>query len=593
MNDIELASETRQASRDHWRAAVAKVLKGGDVESLVTHRVDGSTLQPLYTGDDVATGGDESGWPGEAPLIRGGRSLPLPTWDIRAVVATGSPAVANAAVLEALGGGATSIELAVSTQPGANAVGIRSADDLRAALDGVLFDVAPVAVRGGVVAARWFADLVRDLSPVGGSFGLDPVGTLLATGRLPTSLDSAVAAGVDLAMEFPALTAFVASGVPASNAGASEAQEIAMALASGVTYLRALSNAGGSASSIHFEVTADVDVFATIAKLRALRHCWSTVLDAAGARQAMTVHAVSAPRHLTLVDPWVNLLRGTAATLGAVVGGADIVSVAPFHAGPLGRRMARNTQLILQAESGIGRVADPAGGSWYVESLTDDIARRAWSIVQQIDISGGLPGFDLDGLIAPVRAERARRVATRRQPITGVSEFALLGERRPDAVDVTSDARPGVDEGDGTPAAEATPLPFVRLSAPYEDLRSRTEPSPVFLANLGPASVYTARSTFAANLFAAGGVPTVADGGHSDPEAVATAFAASGCRWACLCSNDTTYAEIGAAVASALRGAGAEVVYLAGSFEVDGVDENISSGIDVIAILSALHEVSS
>ena len=330
-----------------------------------------------------------------------------------------------------------------------------------------------------------------------------------------------------------------------------------------------------------------------MAKIRALRHCWATVLETMGQPINTTqIVAISADRWLTQVDPWVNILRGTAATLGAVVGGADAVTLAPFDSatglpGDLGRRLARNTQLLLQDESGIGRVLDPAGGSWYIESFTDELAAAAWKFFQRIEAAGGpIEAVDEIGAdIAVVAQRRDQQISTRRHPITGVSEFPLLDEQRPEpAPEPPADTRAPVAEPGHVHVETAWPQD--RLADPYEELRENAGDATVFLANLGPISVHTARATFAANLFAAGGVRAVSDEGHQDADSAARAFADSGADIACICSSDDVYGELAAATAAALKQAGARRVYLAGKGDYDGVDEYIHLGVDVLDVLT-------
>ncbi len=580
-------------TREQWLAAVDKVLKGKDFDKvLVGQTLDGLRIEPLYTAADVPTLADEDGFPGFDPLLRGGDVAPLAEgrWDIRARTAHPDPKVANAQILQDLANGATSVELVLDLGVG-DGVSIRTAAELGQVLDGVLLDVAPVSLRAGVhgvIAGEWFQQVLAQRGVTGvdaaGELGIDPIGTLVTTGEADTELTAAVA----LADPSTRLRVFTASGVPASDAGASEAQEIGYILAVAVHYLRAV----GDAAQITLEVTADVDVFATVAKIRALRHCWATVLDAMGQPVTATrIVATSADRWLTEVDPWVNILRGTAATLGAVVGGAQAVTLAPFDSagglpGDLGRRLARNTQLLLQDESGIGRVLDPAGGSWYIESFTDELAKAGWSFFQRIEAAGGvLEALDEIGAdIAVVADRRDAQIATRKRPITGVSEFPLLGEQRPErGPDPQPDDRPPVPLSG---LAVATPWPVGRLAQPFEELRLANDGTTVFLANLGPIAVHTARKTFASNLFAAGGIQAVSDDGHSDPASVAAAFAASGADIACICSSDDVYAELAEPTAMALKQAGARRVYLAGRGDYPSVDEYVGLGVDVLDVLT-------
>lgn len=604
MDNLETAPD-HSPTREQWLAAVEKVLKGKDFDrTLVSRTLDDIAIAPLYTADDVATTYDEAGFPGFDPLLRGDRPAPREAgqWDIRTRVVHPDPGAANAQILQDLANGATSVELLLDLGGGAG-IGVRSVDDLDAVLAGVLLEAAPVSLRAGAhggVAALWLRDIL-DRRGVGGaepsgSLGIDPIGALVSTGELPQGLEAAIAHAVALVdTSTPRLRTFLASGSAAADAGASEAQEIGYILAVGLAYLRAMTDAGvaDAAAQITLEVTADVDIFATIAKIRALRHCWATVLEHSGQPADSTqIVAVSADRWLTAVDPWVNLLRGTAATVGAVVGGAEAVTIAAFDSatgppGDLGRRLARNTQLLLQDESGIGRVLDPAGGSWYIESFTDELAEAGWKFFQRIEAAGGpVEAVDEIGTdISIVADRRDREIATRKRPITGVSEFPLLGEQRPPRQDAPPpDGRAPVPlPGEPT---RVTAWPARRLAEPFERLRERADGATVFLANLGPIAAHTARATFAANLFAAGGIKAVSDQGHTAPESVAAAFLESGAPIACICSSDELYAELAEPTAAALKSAGAKRVYLAGKGDYPGVDEYIHLGADALDILT-------
>jgi methylmalonyl-CoA mutase len=282
------------------------------------------------------------------------------------------------------------------------------------------------------------------------------------------------------------------------------------------------------------------------------------------------------------------MLRTTVACFAAGVGGADVVTVQPFDAAlglpdAFSRRIARNTQNLLVEEGHLARVLDPAGGSWYVEALTGSLAQAAWAWFTEIERAGGLAAALDSGLvgerIAAAWDERARRVAHRTDAITGVSEFPNLAEELP------------VRE----PAAATAPsggLPRVRVAAPFEELRDRAAAAPrpprVYLATLGPAARHTARATFAANLFQAGGLETPSGDGASGLAGAATTVA-------CICGTDRDYAESAAGLARQLREAGASSVWLAGRPEpdVDGsladVDGYVFAGCDALAVLREVH----
>lgn len=640
--DLALAADFPAAGYDQWRALVDKVLKGADFDrKLVSTTYDGIAVRPLYTAADRPDATDQ--FPGQPDFARGSTAAGPAhgAWEIRQTQAHPVVAEANHRMLEDLDGGVNSLALRLDVG-GAGAIDgivIGGTDDLAALLDGVYLDLVSVVVEAGPRFAEAAELLIErwDVSGVSGderrgNLGADPLGALAATGSLPQGLAAAVETMVALATRsaaWPHVRAVHVDTAPYVDAGASEAEELALMLATGIEYLGALLDAGRSvdeaAAEIGFTVSADADVFATIAKLRAARRLWAHALAAAGAPDAASapVATRTATRMITARDPWVNMLRTTAACFAAGAGGATTVTVQPFDAAiglpdDLARRIARNTQLVLQEESHIALVSDPAGGSYYVESLTDELAARAWARFQEIQARGGLSAGLLDGSIAAalaaIREARMANIAKRKDPLTGVSEFPNLGEAAldrpvPDVAKLRDAAAQQWSGPSLTATAAATtvePLPVVGLASEFEALRdasdrhlASTGARPrVFLANLGAVAVHTARATFAKNFFEAGGIEAVGTDGYTDDAAVVAAFAASGCRIAVICSSDAVYADRASATATALRDAGATRIYLAGhpgdardALAAAGVDEFIHVGVDVLAALRTAHDL--
>ena len=308
-------------------------------------------------------------------------------------------------------------------------------------------------------------------------------------------------------------------------------------------------------------------------------------------------------------DPWVNLLRGASAALAAGAAGADAVTVLPLdHAsgpvdsdGSLGRRLARNTQLLLLEESHLGRAADPAGGSFYVESLTEQLASAGWRVLQDIEATGRIEAaIDAGAIAAEIdKSWRSRlgSLTTRSERLTGVSEFALFDEAVPAVL------------GDADGGVEAAGLPVRRLAAPFEDLRDAAdrhrmatgERPAVWVTALGSASDHSARTAWAQNMLAAGGIEPRSGPGVDSPIAAAADFAASGLPAAVITGSDDMYRLRAAATAAALADAGAALVALvcdAGTFAdrremlvSAGVNDFWEEGIDVVAALERLHGV--
>lgn len=623
-NTMPLASDFTKPDRETWMKLVEKALKGGDFEKrMVSRTSDGLRIEPLYTRADKTSEADTA-LPGTAPYVRGlHASTDGLGWSIEQIVVAGDVEAANAAVLAELEGGSNGIVLKIAA-PGQVGIPIASAADMARTLTGVYLDFAPVTLDAGLAAneaARHLKDAVTILKAPADKailrFDLDPVGTLARTGHAMTSAAEAAAEAValagDLRATFPKSRTVLVDGRVAHEAGASEGQELAFIAASLVAYLRAFDAAGVSLEDALAQMTvalaADTDLFLTVAKLRAARRLIARIAEASGSSPAaahVRLAVTSSARMMTKRDPWTNMLRTTAATLGAAFGGADAVTVLPYT-WALGRpdafayRIARNTQIVAQEESSLGRIADPAGGSWYVEKLTSDLATNAWERFQAIEKAGGILKSLDSGMIqrdiAATAATRDKAIATGRQPLTGTSAFPLLGE---DGITVSPWPETPELAGKGLVA----PLSPHRLAAPFEDLRDaadhatlRTGHTPtVFLASLGTIADHTQRTTWVKNQLAVAGIASLVCDGYADPDEAAIAFRTSGARTACVCSSDAIYAEQGARTAKALIEAGAERVLLAGrpgeletELRAAGVDQFLYAGQNAVEILTELQ----
>jgi methylmalonyl-CoA mutase len=562
--DISLASGFPPATREQWRALVAGVLAksaksaksanpgASDVDpeqALSSATYDGFELRPLYTAADLPA---DFVWPA-APARRG--------WDIRQHHAGNDPAAVNSAIRADLENGVTSIWLTLGP-------GELSADGLPRALEGVRLDLAPIALdagAGSAAAARALLALAGSTA-LSGSLGLDPIGLRARTGAAADVAELVEVAG--WTRDQPVLNAVTVDATVYHDRGGSDAQEVAIATAVGVAYLRTLADAGWDVAdafaTIEFRYAVTADQFASIAKLRAARRVWARVGELCGLDPAASVqrqHAVTSRAMLTRRDPWVNMLRATLGCFAAATAGADAITVAPFDSAigypdDFGRRIARNTQSILLDESSLGRVADPAAGSWYVESRTDAVAHSAWDEFTNIERIGGAATaleMHLTGLLGATNGQRTDAINHRREPITGVTEFAF-----PDEDPVTREPYP---------RREFTGLLWPhRWAENFEALRDRADAAParptVFLAALGTPATYSGRVGFARNLFNAGGIDSVLGDGSIDE--VVTAFRVAGTPLACLCSSDRVYGEQGDAVEAALLAAGATAVWRAG-----------------------------
>ncbi|MFD3873098.1 methylmalonyl-CoA mutase family protein [Streptomyces sp. NPDC058623] len=606
---LSLAAEFPDATHEQWQRLVEGVLRKSGKEvsgeaaeaALSTKLEDGLITRPLYTAPPDDGDGDGTGFPGFAPFVRGGtpEGTTASGWDVRQRIAGSDPVRVNEAALADLENGTTSLWLTVG--PGG-----LPAEDLGRALDGVYLDLAPIALDAGAAypaATRALLALYaeRGVAPqdARASLGIDPLGHEARTGEA-LDLPAAAALARETAAGWPGVRALTVDALPFHEAGGSAAEELGLSLSTGVAYLRALTEAGLGADAafgqIEFRYAATADQFLTIAKLRAARRLWARVAEACDSPEsgAQRQHAVTSPVMMTRRDPWVNMLRTTVACMAAGVGGADSVTVLPFDSelglpDAFARRIARNTSTVLVEESHLARVIDPAGGSYYVETLTDELAHAAWEFFRTVEKAGGQEAALRSGLVAErlagTWAARSKKLATRREPITGVSEFPSLSEKP-----VMREPLPAVPTGG---------LPRVRRDEAYEALRARSDAHlaatgarpRIFLAALGPAAAHTGRATFASNLFQAGGIEPVHDPVSVNPDTAAAAYAASGADgMAVLCSSDALYEEQAVAVADALRSAGATTVFLAGrpGSAEQAVDEYVFAGCDAVAVLSSV-----
>jgi len=629
MNDapadiLPLAADFPPASREQWLELVARLLKGAPFDrKLVARTYDGLTIQPLYAGSV----------PGQAPAGR----MAGAGWQILQRIDHPDPAAANAEARHDRDNGATGLSLVLAGSIGAYGYGVTPGEAaLARALEGIALDAAGPALE--LDTGAWAQDAGRNIAslvkrrgaPAGAAairFGFDPLGTMATTGATPMSWsETATRLGelvADLAGAGFKGPFAVADGRAIHNAGGSETQELGYVLAAATGYLRALAGCGigldDARRMIFFRLAADADQFLTIAKFRALRRLWGRVEEACGLGTApVFICAETAWRMMTKRDPHVNMLRATIAVFAAGLGGADAVTVLPFTLARglpdrFARRIARNTQLVLLAESNLARVTDAAAGSGVIEDLTDQLCRAAWALFQEIERSGGAAAALEQGLIqkkvALVRGERQAAVARRTDVLTGTSDFADLDEPEVAVLDVAPIEPP-------PPATVSLdPLPSIRLAEPFEQLRDASDRMleetgsrpKIFLANLGIPADFSPRASFARNFFAAGGIAAVSNDGfvqsslpaseaRTDLAALVAAFEGAGAALACLCASDEVYAREAVTAAAALTRAGASHLYYAGrparepELAAAGIETFIHAGCDAVAVLQAAQE---
>ncbi|MBP8947728.1 MAG: hypothetical protein KBG73_02740, partial [Candidatus Promineofilum sp.] len=478
VDDLSLRfDEFALPTADDWQTAAVDFLGGQPFEKLISPSYEGIPIRPLYRREDTADLPFAATVPGRPPFARGATAAGSlgGGWGIAQALGLGRPADFNRVLLADLQRGQTAVTLlldgptragldpdaAPPDTTGRDGLSLTTAGDAGEALRDVHLSGISLLAHGGASAVPLLALLIARQRNSGlpsdelaGCVAADPLGVLAEEGALSLPLDAAYDQMAHLASwaaaHAPRLATAAVRTDAYHDAGANAAQELAAGLATGVATLRALIERGldadTAARAIHWHMAIGGRFFMEVAKLRAARLLWTQVVEAFGGDEesaALHIHARTARRNKTAVDPHVNMLRATTEALAAAVGGADTLCVAPFDE-PLGapddfsRRIARNVQIILQQEAHLSQLIDPAGGSYAVETLTDELARAAWALFQEIERQGGMAAALESGFvhssIAAVAAKRDAALAKRRDVLVGVNQFANPAEKpRPSA----------------------------------------------------------------------------------------------------------------------------------------------------------------
>lgn len=568
----DLAGDFETFDAAAWRALAEAAIGERDFDHTLIRRTQGGLARgPVFF---------------ESTAHRPGAALPAAVdphrpWGIAQGFSDAEPETANAAILEDLAGGVSDLVLTIDPS-GRRGIAVNTAPDAARLLDGVDIGLAPVFLDAGTTL-----EIVNLFVPL---LEVAAAKTEVIRGGLGLALDAAdgyaLAAGLGEALA--GIETHTVDARAVHDAGGTEVQELAFAATGLNRAMRGLLEAGLSADvaarRIGITLAVDADIHGGIAKIRAARRVFAAVLEPFGTSQAAQrprIRAVTSFRMLSASDPWTNLIRTATAGFAAGCASIDALTVRPLtdalgRPNAFGRRLARNLHIMLQEESGIGRVADPAGGSYLHEHLSEDIAKAAWAQFRALERDGGytaaISGSTFSGAIASAYEALVDRHATGRETLVGVSQF------------VPSETKP-ILAADADWQANLPPSPFapVRIAEPFEALHARgrsasKDQRTAFLATLGTLADFNARATFAAGRLATAGLATCGAAPYADRDALITAFRKSGARLAVLCGTDTAYGESANTTATALKAAGATAVWLAGASnpDIDQVDRFIN-----------------
>ena len=651
-----LLEDFQPPNLDQWREEVERLLKGAPfAKKMFTKTLENVTVGPMYTGADTQDLPWSENLPGQWPYLRGSNAsgaqcggwlvaqeLPLPTAEefnnaLRSDLRRGQNAVNM--VLDKAGLRGMDPDQSDAKFVGSGGTSIASLTDFETAFDGVDLENTPLFIQTGSAALPVTALLLAMLEKQGknpkklvGCVGSDPAFGLAEKGKLPLELsriyDELAVISRWAAAEAPDLKTLPVHEDPWHDGGADSALSLALVLSSGVQKLRAMQERGlqpeVAAARIQFHLCLGTDFFMEIAKLRALRLLWADLLNAAGCPAVAAeakVHARTSRRCQTLLDPHVNMLRVTTQAMSAVFGGVDSLHVSPFDEmdslpDEFSRRIARNVQLVLAHECHFDQVQDPAGGSWYVEKLTAELAEQAWSIFQEIEAAGGIIECMKSGWVqervAACAKLRQDRLATRRDILVGTNQYPnalessrqargldheLLKTRRTEAMtrqrtrgaqeehmmvlgrlekimDAGSDELlpllidaaafgatlgelTGILRHDTDPDLSVATISLTRDAVPFENLRQLVgklgAQSRIFAICLGDVARYMPRLDFTRGFFQVGGFEVLEDGFFTDADEAVMAAAASAAPVVVLVGLDNTYNELGAEVVKGVQ----------------------------------------
>jgi len=616
-----------------WRRAVQEDLDTADVDDFLEWTSSEGVSVPAYLRREDIEDLPHVASDAETPPLAEAAEHPANSWTICQSIHHPDPETANEHARMALDGGVSDLHLSHRpTSSQASSLQLSGPDDLATRLDRIDLRSIGLHLGEGLGALVSYGALREHLSTQGidpqelrGSVCYDPV-VVLAAGQ-DGDVDRTFSLAHDLLRETTALPQFRSVSIDARvyhDAGASVVQELACTLGA-LTDRLARETAQGMALStllddLQFSVSVSTPYFIEIAKLRALRLLVPQVVEAFADEDQtevhvlpsdIRIHAETSRRTETIYDPYVNMLRGTTEAMAAVIGGCDVLTVRPYDASlrppdDFGLRIARNTQLILEHEAHFDQVADPAAGSYYVETLTDQLAQRAWAQFQKLEAEGGiLEALRTDTLqrqIAETRDQRLDAVDEREQVLVGTTHYPARNERRRDDLDRPDSSsssngttvaplpsptldgiRTALRDGATLPAITSAlqddespipPLPRIRVAEEIEAIRLRTEayaeahdgPPQVLLAPLGPAAARSARATFTRNFLGVAGFAIEEPLKFESVDEATDAAVEHDADIVVLCSSNSEYTELAPALSAALHDRGHEALLgIAGS----------------------------
>ena len=591
---------------EEWRAKAEVDLKGADFEKKMVWRTnEGFSAQPLYRSVDIADLKQTKSLPGEFPYVRGTRHNN--DWKVRQNINVDDVTAANAKALEILNKGINSIGFHMH---GGDV-------DLKALLNGIDLRTCEINIQCCPKCAVGYAKQLVELCKEKGcedyfvgSIAFDPFKRMLKHGQpFPGDIVAIATELMNIAKPVAHLRVLSVDSLMLCNAGAYIYQELGYALAWGCEWMALLTEAGFTADEvanrIKFNMGVSTVYFMEIAKFRAARELWALIVKQFNPEGdyscMMNVNAETTRFNMTMYDSYVNLLRTQTEAMSAALACVDSIVVTPFDApykksDDFSERIARNQQILLKEESHLDKVVDPAGGSYYVEMLTKNLAEQGWKLFLDVEDKGGfkaaLESGDIINAVNKSASERFDKVAKRREQLLGTNQFPNFTEKTADK----ADARPACHcccKGE-EPEGEVK-LNNKRLAEQFEEIRLQTEHAAhtpkVFMLTIGNLAMRLARAQFSDNFFACAGYELIDNNGFKTVKEGMDAAMEKKADVVVLCSSDDEYPELIPEAVKELDGR-AELV-LAGpetdEFKAMGITNFINVRTNVLATLKAFN----
>lgn len=564
-NQTKLFEEFPPISSKEWKDKIIADLKGADFDKkLVWNTIEGFSVQPYYRAEDLENLNHLKYVPGEFPYVRGNKAK-CNCWYIRQNIDANDAKVANQKALDVLMKGVDSLGFEICCK----------SEFTNEEFETLVKDISIADIELNIVgapAAHPFVDFLNakiekegiDKNQVIGSVGFDPMAHLTLKGNFCKAQSEVFDTAKELiekAKDLPKFRTIAVNGEMFNNAGATIVQELAFAISMGNQYLNLLTEKGLDidtvAQNIKFNFGVSSNYFMEIAKFRAARMLWAKIVEAYQPKNLevakMNIHAATSKFNQTVYDPYVNMLRGTTESMSATIAGVDSLSVTPFNSAfesstEFSDRIARNTQILLKEESYFNKIVDPAGGSYYIENLTNSIADHAWKLFQEIESKGGYIEAFKAGFIQEQVNESANKrninIATRKEILLGTNQYPNALEKLSDKINAEKLTSVSTKRED----AIAEPIKPYRGAEQMELLRLKTENAKVtpkvFLLTIGDLTMRKARAGFASGFFACAGFDVIDNLGFNSVEEGVKAAIDQNASIVVVCSSDDEYMDV-------------------------------------------------